>query len=160
MSRGMTYRVISSSKSLNEPAESEHSLTEQERWLPIKGVIFDMDGTLTVPVLDFVAMHNRLNIPMTSDILLTVQAMAPEQREEAERIIVEMETEANERLKMQPGLLEVLNFLAEKDITRGILTRNTPQSVDVFLGRLREQVHKEQETFPKLDPNSLFSKVQ
>ena len=36
----------------------------------IKGVIFDMDGTMTVPILDFKEMRRRVGIPNTADILM------------------------------------------------------------------------------------------
>ena len=49
----------------------------------IRGVAFDMDGTLTVPVLDFQLMRQRVGVPQTADILDTINAWAPERRERA-----------------------------------------------------------------------------
>ena len=59
----------------------------------IKGVIFDMDGTLTLPVLNFLEMRTRLGIPRGADILPTVLKMPREERERALNIIEELEDE-------------------------------------------------------------------
>ena len=183
----LVYRVVSSlrvssdaSKCLNVPSSypsspEEHSQENapcptskqnerdthpaQEGWTPIKGVVFDMDGTLTKPTLDFVAMHERLNIPPTADILKSVYAMSPEQRADAMKVIEELEREANERLELQPGLLEVIHFLAEHRIQRAIMTRNTFESVEVFLGRVKEKLEVQRDSFPHLSADTLFSKV-
>ena len=59
----------------------------------IRGVIFDMDGTLTVPVLDFGEMRSRLGLPQGTDILTTVMRMPAGQRAQAMRIIEQLEEE-------------------------------------------------------------------
>lgn len=61
--------------------------------MEIKGVIFDMDGTLTVPVLKFKEMRSRLGLSPNQDILPTVQSFPPERRAQAMAIIEEMEDE-------------------------------------------------------------------
>ena len=59
----------------------------------LKGVIFDMDGTLTLPILDFLAMKKRIGIPPEADILPTVLRMPQKERERALKIIEECEDE-------------------------------------------------------------------
>ena len=59
----------------------------------IKGVIFDMDGTLTIPVLNFNEMRARLGLPQGTDILAAVANMGAEERERAMEIIEECEEE-------------------------------------------------------------------
>jgi hypothetical protein len=41
----------------------------------VGGVIFDMDGTLTVPILDFVEMRRRAGVREGQDILHAVSLM-------------------------------------------------------------------------------------
>ena len=43
----------------------------------LRGVVFDMDGTLTRPNLDFSEMYRRCGVPMSADILEAVAAMPP-----------------------------------------------------------------------------------
>ena len=61
--------------------------------LEIKGIIFDMDGTLTIPMLRFKEMRARLGLAPNQDILPTVQSFPPDQRASAMAIIEEMEEE-------------------------------------------------------------------
>lgn len=37
--------------------------------VPLRGVVFDMDGTLTVPNIDFAEMYRRAGVPRDGDIL-------------------------------------------------------------------------------------------
>lgn len=100
-----------------------------------RGVIFDMDGTLTVPVIDFAAMRLRLGIP-TGDILHTLRSWPDERRRWALGIIEEIEDEALDRLVFQAGCLELLDFIASGGLPMAILTRNTKRTVEIFMARL------------------------
>ena len=66
----------------------------------IRGVIFDMDGTLTLPVLRFAEMKEKLGLRPTDDILPTVQKLPPEERAKAFEIIEEFEREGVENMKV------------------------------------------------------------
>ena len=168
---GLMYRVVSSFRQSsvatghsNSPTRTVSSSDRQQQqkdseWTPIKAVVFDMDGTLTKPSIDFVKMHERLNIPMDKDILVSVNAMNSEQKVEALKIIEELEKEANDKMELQPGVLELLDYLAEQTIERAILTRNTPVGVEVVLRGMREKLQQEQHLFPNLSPDGFFSKV-
>jgi beta-phosphoglucomutase-like phosphatase (HAD superfamily) len=59
----------------------------------IMGIIFDMDGTLTIPVLQFHEMRTRLGLSPSQDILPTVLSFPPERQAKAMAIIEEMEEE-------------------------------------------------------------------
>lgn len=59
----------------------------------LRGVVFDMDGTLTVPNLDFALMYKRCNVPMSEDILKAVDRMPKEEKHAAWRVIDAMEEE-------------------------------------------------------------------
>ncbi len=100
-----------------------------------RGVIFDMDGTLTVPVIDFAAMRSRLGIP-SGDILHTVKNWPETRRRWAFSIIEEIEEEALARMIIQEGCNEVLDFLQDTGLPRAIVTRNTRRTVDLFMARI------------------------
>ena len=59
----------------------------------LRGVIFDMDGTLTVPNLDFTDMYRRCNVPLDQDLLAAIAAMPFEEASKANAVIDEMEEE-------------------------------------------------------------------
>lgn len=71
----------------SESTASTSSLVE------ISGIIFDMDGTLTIPMLRFKEMRARLGLAPNQDILPTVQTFPPDKRASAMTIIEEMEEE-------------------------------------------------------------------
>lgn len=57
---------------------------------PLKAVVFDLDGTLTVPVLDFARMRRETGI-LHGDILVELEKMDTENRKRCEAIIERIE---------------------------------------------------------------------
>lgn len=74
--------------------------SSQAAVIEIKGVIFDMDGTLTIPVLNFNQMRERLGLSKDQDILPTVQGFPPQERAKAMAIIEEFEEEGVRLMKV------------------------------------------------------------
>ncbi|KAI8927411.1 HAD-like domain-containing protein [Entophlyctis helioformis] len=99
----------------------------------IRGVVFDMDGTLTVPYMDFLEMKRRLRFQPTDDIVAKLNTLSGPERTDADRIIREMEDEALANTKLQPGLHELMAFLETRSVPKAILTRNALPSVDHVL---------------------------
>lgn len=87
-----------------------------DRYTVISGVIFDMDGTLTEPVLNFEEMRRRVGISPTRDILAHVNSLPKEEKARALEIIESIEEEAHKKLTLQPGTVELLNYLASKEV--------------------------------------------
>jgi HAD superfamily hydrolase (TIGR01549 family) len=94
----------------------------------IRGVIFDMDGTLTIPVIDFALMRRRLEIPQ-GDILSIIRSWPEERQKAAFDIIEEIEQDGRDRLRLQPGAEALMRVLEKRSIPRAILTRNTEKTV-------------------------------
>lgn len=57
----------------------------------LRGIVFDMDGTLTRPNLDFKKMYSRCGVPLSEDLLVAVASMPPEKKARANAIIEEGE---------------------------------------------------------------------
>eukprot|EP00762_Andalucia_godoyi_P004197 ANDGO_05552.mRNA.1 Haloacid dehalogenase-like hydrolase domain-containing protein At2g33255 len=91
----------------------------------VKGVVWDLDGTLTIPVLDFKIMRQRTGI-LTGDLLVHADASAL-------AIIEEMEAEAVAKMQLQPHCLEVLRYFQQRHIPMGILSRNSSVSLRAFV---------------------------
>lgn len=66
-----------------------------------------MDGTLTLPVLDFKGMLKSLNLAPGTDILPTVQKYSPQERAKAMAIIEEYEVDGLQRMQVRA----ILTFL-------------------------------------------------
>ena len=60
----------------------------------LRGVVFDIDGTLTVPNLDFKVMYARCGVPPAADIIEAVAAMPSAEKAAAESVIEELEEES------------------------------------------------------------------
>jgi len=130
-SKNITSRTNASSTTrINEYKSGEMDSRESER-RKIRGVIFDMDGTLTVPNLDFNEMMRRLGCK-TNNILKEVDGFDETRRKRSYEIIAEMEEEALKTMKAMPGAVKLAKFLDEMNIPRGLVTRNVKTSVDHF----------------------------
>jgi len=93
--------------------------------MPIRTVIFDLDGTITEPYFDFDAI--RLEIGMGRNdgpVLEAMEKMTPEQHRRAEAILHLHEAKAVAASTLNPGARETLSGLRRRGIAIGVLTRN------------------------------------
>lgn len=102
---------------------------------PPRGVIFDMDGTLLCPVLDFDAIRADLGLPPGQPVWEAIQAMPPEARAQALEILTAREEHAARTADLQPGARELLAALRARRLALGLLTRNSRRSVEIVLAR-------------------------
>lgn len=98
----------------------------------IHGVIFDMDGTLTVPYIDFQALRRELGI-MAGDIVDYLKTTDESERDRVEIILHRFEEEAALNAELHEGAVELLNALRGRGIKLGLLTRNSRKSVATVL---------------------------
>ena len=100
-------------------------------------VIFDLDGTLTLPCLDFDAVRREIGLPThpSTPVLEALAAMAPDARAAAEAILHRHEERAARASELQEGALEVIATLRGQGIPVALLTRNTRRNVQTV--RLR-----------------------
>lgn len=96
----------------------------------LHGFVFDLDGTLTLPVLDFSELRRRLQCPNGVDILTFCNSKSGKDKEKAFRVVEEFEEEGRQNTKLQPGVCELLKFLTQCGLKRALITRNLQPSVD------------------------------
>jgi len=93
--------------------------------MPIKAVIFDLDGTITQPYFDFDAIREEIGLARDSGPLLESMAkMNPQLRRKAEKILYIHEQKAVIESKLNTGAEQTLSALREAGIHIGVLTRN------------------------------------
>jgi HAD superfamily hydrolase (TIGR01509 family) len=91
----------------------------------IQAWVFDLDGTLTVPQHDFVAIKQRLGLPVDLPVLEGVAGLDEERRRAVLAAIDAWEIELADQAQPNPGAFELLEQIAQAGLPMGVLTRNT-----------------------------------
>lgn len=107
----------------------------------LKGVVFDVDGTLCLPQnYMFKEMRSALGIPKSIDILEHINSLSARNdqnfsspRSRAQDAIKRIEREAMSRQQPQPGLNELITRLAKWDVRLALCTRNFEMPVKHLL---------------------------
>ena len=117
--------LLSRRQMLNRELESE-----------IRGIIFDMDGTLTEPhAIDFKAMYTRNGLVRKpgDDILTLIMQLPEPRRSDALKVIHEEEMLGCERMKMRPSMHTFLHAASKSNIQLALSTRNCDTAYQHFL---------------------------
>ena len=102
----------------------------------IRGVIFDMDGTLVDSKLDFDAMRRDMGIRDGEYILEALENVpAGPRREELHEILNQYETAGARAATLMPGIENFLQQLNAREVYVGILTRNSRAATDLTLSK-------------------------
>ena len=97
--------------------------------MKINAVIFDLDGTLTEPMLDFDTIRSEMGLsPDSVDILTAMEAMDPIQQKQAQSVLTRHEHHAAQHSQLNNGAAELLSELRRRKIPIGLLTRNTREN--------------------------------
>lgn len=102
----------------------------------IRHVLFDLDGTLTVPTLDFEGIRARLGLAPGVSIVHALQQLAPHERAAKQAVLQEIELEAARKARPSPGALELVGALGHREIGMAVITRNFALAVRVTLETL------------------------
>ncbi len=127
----------------------------------VRGMVFDLDGTLIDSALDFDLIRHDMGLPRGRPILEAL-ADVPEgaDKDRMQEVLRAHELAGSDRATLFPGVGETLAFLREAGIPTGILTRNSRESTDRVLNRLRlrfDQVLTREDAPPKPDPTGLIT---
>jgi HAD superfamily hydrolase (TIGR01509 family) len=125
----------------------------------IKAVIFDMDGTITVPVLDFPRMKAEIGIPQDQGLLESLSAMGEGERSAAEAVLLRHELAAAHDSELNAGVVDALDSLSRMGVLTAILTRNCAESVRIVTAKhsLRfDAVVSREDSKPKPDPDGVL----
>src|SRR5687767_7139811 len=103
----------------------------------IRGIIFDLDGTLVDSGLDFEQMRREMGLPAGMPILEGIEALPAADAERSLRILHEHEWAGCERGTLLPGVAEMVAHLRERQWRMGIVTRNSRDVSLATLSRLK-----------------------
>ena len=99
-----------------------------------RAVLFDMDGTLTAPMLDFPRIKADMGIG-DRPILEALAEMDAPRRAAAEAVLARHEEQAAAGSTLNPGCRELLDWLAARRVGTALVTRNSRQSVQTVIER-------------------------
>jgi len=97
-------------------------------------VLFDMDGTLTEPILDFPRIKAEMGIG-DRPILEALAEMEVTARVSAQEVLRWHEEHAAQNSVLNGGCRELLEWLRRRGLRAGLITRNSRQSAQTFLAR-------------------------
>ncbi len=122
----------------------------------VRGIIFDMDGTLVDSRLDYDAMRREMGLPSGVPILEALAA-APEgpARDQMLSTMRRHELQGADEAVLFEGVVEFLSHVKDRGISAAILTRNSRESTDRTLARLNlsfSPVITREDAPPKPDP--------
>lgn len=92
-------------------------------------VIFDLDGTLTKPYLDFDLIRAEIGIK-SGPILEAISTMTSEERVRADSILTRHEWDAARNGELHEGAVEIVARIRREGRPVALLTRNTRPIVD------------------------------
>jgi len=121
-----------------------------------RAVIFDLDGTLTEPLLDFEAIRREIGIAPGLPIIEALEGRPDAERARAEVILRRHELAAIDAAVLADGCLELLALLAERRVPVAILTRNMRDAVASFTRRFEltfAAVYTREDGPPKPSPH-------
>jgi HAD superfamily hydrolase (TIGR01509 family) len=95
-------------------------------------LLFDMDGTLTQPMLDFPAIKAEMDIG-DRPILEAMAEMDDVRLRAAQEILHRHEERAAAESSLNPGCDELIRWIHDEKFGLALITRNSRRSVDVVL---------------------------
>ncbi|MDG1121101.1 MAG: HAD family hydrolase [Glaciecola sp.] len=91
----------------------------------VKGIIFDLDGTLVTSSIDFSALKQKIGCPSDQDILAYIAEIEETKKQEAAlSLVMRMEFEDALTSECIPGVQAFLDKLKANNIPMAIVTRN------------------------------------
>jgi HAD superfamily hydrolase (TIGR01509 family) len=131
--------------------------------MSIRGVIFDLDGTLVDSRLDFDQMRREMGIEGTQTLLEALAEMQPERARRCWEILLEHERRGAEVATPLPGVPAFVESLRSRGLMCGVVTRNSREPTLALLSRLGlefDPVLGRDEAPPKPDPAALVHIAQ
>lgn len=125
--------------------------------------VFDMDGTLTIAVHDFLYIRRMLEIPEHADILGHLASLPSTEAQQKHAWLLEHERQLAMNSQPAPGAIELVQHLHQQGRQLAILTRNakelalvTLKAIDLLDYFSDTLILGREQAKPKPDPDGLL----
>lgn len=130
-------------------------------WRGARAWVFDLDGTLTVPVHDFDGIRAELGLPTGEPILEAIDALPPELAAERRAALHRIELDLASRATARPGSARFVRAVRASGAPLAVLTRNDHDLARITLQRIAlddcfEHVIGRDEAPPKPSPEGIL----
>lgn len=103
----------------------------------VRGVVFDLDGTLADSKMDFAAIREETGCPQDTGLLEFLESLEDfALRKQVDQVIRWHEMSGAGRATWMPGARELLAELEDRNVRIGVFTRNCRESASNMLVRL------------------------
>lgn len=131
----------------------------QPQRLPIRGLIFDLDGTLVDSGLDFAAMRTEMELDTEHSILEALELLPPPRAAVCRQILARHEQAGVDRAVLLPGVAEFLGQVEIAGWRQAILTRNSREMSLATLSKFPfrfDPIVARDDAPPKPDPAAIW----
>ena len=125
--------------------------------------VFDMDGTLTIAVHDFLYIRRMLEIPTHADILGHLASLPSAEAMQKHAWLLEHERQLALNSQPAAGAIELIKHLHERQRNLAILTRNAQELALITLKAIGladyfapQSILGREQAIPKPDPDGLL----
>ena len=101
----------------------------------LKAVLFDMDGTITRPLINWRELRQRVGVPEGVPIMAHIESLTAEERQRSEEILETEETRAAAEAELNPGAVELLDRLRSRGLLTALITNNHRRAMDLVVSR-------------------------
>ena len=98
----------------------------------LKGIVFDMDGTVVDVTYDWAKIKTELET-QGKPILVYLDGLEEPERSEKWKVLERIEHEATQKASLKPGMLEFLDVLSSRGIKKALVTNNSRRNVTFLL---------------------------
>jgi HAD superfamily hydrolase (TIGR01549 family) len=106
-----------------------------ERPVLVRGVVFDLDGTLVVEQLDYDGIRRELGFAPRTPLLEGIAALSQIEQRQAFDVLHRHEQAAAQTASLNAGVLRFLDRLDALGVRRGVFSRNSRAAVALVLER-------------------------
>ena len=101
----------------------------------IKLVIFDLDGTITKPIIDWKKLREEIGVPQNMLIMKHIETLGRKEKKKALGILERWEEDAARKSEINDGFLELHSFLKEKSIKTAVVTNNSETCAQIVFNK-------------------------